>query len=631
MYWSLILILIPFLGALALTRFRDLRGQSVVGIGVGAITLLASIMNFLALRGGEVLNWQLGSFGIFEPCFRLDGLTALFSLFTAFVWLASGIYMYTYMQHEERTLSFYVFYLITLGAVQGVFLAGNFLTLLVFFEIMTVTSFFWVIHRQDRESLRAGYFYLFLGIAAGLCLAGAIALLVASGTTIEIGMGAIMPTNKAMLGWAVFLLILGFGIKAGMVPVHIWLPMAHPVAPTPGSALLSGILIKAGAYGLIRTGQLVNWGLADLVPWLGTFVVIVGVATMLLGVGLALLQSNAKRLLAYHSVSQMGYIILGIGTALVLKGQGGYGISGAIFHALNHALFKSALFLGVGIIFLGTGELNLYKLGGLWRRYPWTALCMLIAAFGITGTPGLNGFISKSLLHHGVSEVALSGNPVMVWAERFFNVVGVGTVASFVKLMGLTFLGKPKTTVPKGTGEDPFLATAMGLLAIVMLIIGIQPQLLMDLFIKPAAISTGLVDLSHLGHVDFFAASAIWDMIITLVIGAAFFGFGMKTNLFHYTPPQWLSVEAAGRQIVRAYAWLDGGVSKIYQAVSLRIVFNARRQYKRMMTLNRKLDFEGGGIFTVLNFSNLNSNAFLILTVLAALVLYYFGSYMLGA
>lgn len=631
MYWSLILILIPFLGALALTRFRDLRGQSVVGIGVGAITLLASIMNFLALRGGEVLNWQLGSFGIFEPCFRLDGLTALFSLFTAFVWLASGIYMYTYMQHEERTLSFYVFYLITLGAVQGVFLAGNFLTLLVFFEIMTVTSFFWVIHRQDRESLRAGYFYLFLGIAAGLCLAGAIALLVASGTTIEIGMGAIMPTNKAMLGWAVFLLILGFGIKAGMVPVHIWLPMAHPVAPTPGSALLSGILIKAGAYGLIRTGQLVNWGLADLVPWLGTFVVIVGVATMLLGVGLALLQSNAKRLLAYHSVSQMGYIILGIGTALVLKGQGGYGISGAIFHALNHALFKSALFLGVGIIFLGTGELNLYKLGGLWRRYPWTALCMLIAAFGITGTPGLNGFISKSLLHHGVSEVALSGNPVMVWAERFFNVVGVGTVASFVKLMGLTFLGKPETTVPKGTGEDPFLATAMGLLAIVMLIIGIQPQLLMDLFIKPAAISTGLVDLSHLGHVDFFAASAIWDMIITLVIGAAFFGFGMKTNLFHYTPPQWLSVEAAGRQIVRAYAWLDGGVSKIYQAVSSRIVFNARRQYKRMMTLNRKLDFEGGGIFTVLNFSNLNSNAFLILTVLAALVLYYFGSYMLGA
>ncbi|HBN95654.1 MAG TPA: hypothetical protein DDZ66_05085, partial [Firmicutes bacterium] len=139
------------------------------------------------------------------------------------------IYMYTYMQHEERTLSFYIFYLITLGAVQGVFLAGNFVTLLLFFEIMTVMSFFWVIHRQDRESLRAGYFYLFLGIAAGLCIAGAIALLVASGTTIEVGTGAILPANGAMFGWAVLLLVFGFGIKAGMVPVHIWLPMAHPV------------------------------------------------------------------------------------------------------------------------------------------------------------------------------------------------------------------------------------------------------------------------------------------------------------------------------------------------------------------------------------------------------------------
>ncbi len=630
MIWSLILILVPFLGAAVLPRFRDVRSQSLVGIGVGALGLLASIMNFLAFRSQGVLNWQLGSLGVFEPAFRLDGLSTLFSIFTAFVWLISGIYMYTYMQHEERTLSFYIFYLITLGAVQGVFLAGNFVTLLLFFEIMTVMSFFWVIHRQDRESLRAGYFYLFLGIAAGLCIAGAIALLVASGTTIEVGTGAILPANGAMFGWAVLLLVFGFGIKAGMVPVHIWLPMAHPVAPTPGSALLSGILIKAGAYGLIRTGQLVHWGLGDFVPWLGTLVVILGVATMLLGVGLALLQGNAKRLLAYHSVSQMGYIILGIGTALVLKGQGGYGISGAIFHSLNHALFKSALFLGVGIIFLGTGELDLYKLGGLWRRYPWTAICMLIAAFGITGTPGLNGFISKSLLHHGVSEIALSANPIMVWAERFFNLVGIGTTASFVKLMGLTFLGKPKTAVRKGAGEGPFLATAMVLLAIVMLIIGVQPQLIMSLFIKPAAISAGIVDLSHLSHLDFFAAPAVWDMIITLVIGAAFFGFGMKTNLFHYTPPQWLSLEAAGRQIMRAYTWIDDGVSRVYQAVSSRLVYNARRHYKRMMVLNRRLDFEGGGIFTVLNFSNLNSNAFLILTVLAVLVLYYLGTYRLG-
>ena len=155
---------------------------------------------------------------------------------------------------------------------------------------------------------------------------------------------------------------------------------------------------------------------------------------MLLGVAFALLQGNAKRLLAYHSVSQMGYIILGIGTALVLRGHGVDGVAGAIFHSLNHALFKSALFLGVGVVYLGTGELDLYKLGGLWKKYPMTAICMLIAAFGITGTPGLNGFISKSLLHHSAIEVALSGNPLMVWAERLFNLVGVGTTASFMTI-----------------------------------------------------------------------------------------------------------------------------------------------------------------------------------------------------
>jgi len=622
MYWSLFLILIPFLGAAMLPCFKDLRGQLILNIAVGFLSLLGSMMNYLAQRSGETLICQLGGSSIFTPTLRLDGLSALFGLFAALVWLVTGIYMYTYMQREERPLSFTVFHLITLGAVQGVFLAGDFVTLLLFFEIMTVASFFWVIHRRDRESMRAGYFYLFLGIAAGLCLAGAIALLLVSGVTTELGIAALLPTDTALFGWAVILLFLGFGIKAGMVPVHIWLPMAHPVAPTPGSALLSGILIKAGAYGMIRTGQLVDWGLGGLVPWLGTLVVIVGVATMLLGVGLALLQGNAKRLLAYHSVSQMGYIILGIGTALVL-GQGAYGVSGAIFHSLNHALFKSALFLGVGIIYLGTGELNLYKLGGLWKKYPITAICMLIAAFGITGTPGLNGFISKSLLHHSALDVALSGNPIMVWSERFFNLVGVGTTASFVKLIGLMFFGKQKTKLKEGAGEGPFLASGMVLLAVVMLIIGTQPQLILNLFVIPATLAAGVSDISHLTHISFFESTAVWDMLITLAIGATFFAFGMKTHLFHYQPPGWLSLEVAGWQFVKAYKAVEVGASKMYQSPARLVTRGLRRYYRRLMVVNRRLDYEGGGIFNNLNFSNLNTDVFLILTVLAALALYY--------
>lgn len=623
MLWSVILIFCPFLAALSLVRPKSLRGQGVLGITAGVVSLVASLLNFGAVRSGPLLAWRLASPSIFEPALRVDALSSLFSLFSSLVWLAVGIYMYSYMKHERSTTSFYVFYLLTLGAVQGIFLAGNFVTLLVFFEIMTVTSFFWVIHRQDKEALRSGYFYLFLGILAGLLLAGAIVLLMASGTTLEIGLGAHLPANETMFSWAILLLLVGFGIKAGMVPLHIWLPMAHPVAPTPGSALLSGILIKAGAYGLIRTGQLVNWSITGFVPWLGLTVVILGTLTMLLGVGLALLQSNAKRLLAYHSVSQMGYIILGIGAALVLGSEGAYGVSGAIFHSLNHALFKSALFLGVGIIYLGTGELDLYKMGGLWRKYPLTGVMMLIAAFGITGTPGLNGFISKSLIHHGILEAALTGQPLLIWAERIFLVVGVGTTASFVKLISLTFLGKGKGSAHKEVGEGPFLTAALTVLSVAMLGIGIWPNWVMDLFITPATLSAGFLHVGSLVQVSFFASSAVWDMFITLAVGLAFYGFGMKANLFHFEPPTWLSVEAGGRWLLKVYQGVEEKISSFYKRVSKFVGVGIRRNYRRLMAINRRLDWEGGGIFTVLNFSNLNSNAFLMLTVFTAVVLYY--------
>ncbi|HBG00008.1 MAG TPA: proton-conducting membrane transporter, partial [Firmicutes bacterium] len=238
-------------------------------------------------------------------------------------------------------------------------------------------------------------------------------------------------------------------------------------------------------------GQLVDWGQTALVPWVGTLLVIIGVLTMLVGVCLALLQGNAKRLLAYHSISQMGYIILGIGSALVLKQNGALGITGAIFHSLNHALFKSALFFGVGIVILGTGEADLYKLGGLWRKFPFTGLMMFIAALGITGMPGLNGYISKTLLHHGILEAAALGSPIMIWGERLFIVVGVGTTASFVKLIGLTFFGRQKTEVREGRGEGLPLAIAMLLLSVVMLVIGLKPEWALTLLIYPAAQSGG--------------------------------------------------------------------------------------------------------------------------------------------
>ncbi len=591
-----LLMFVPFLGAVLLYWYNSERAQSIIGIGVGAVVFGASVLVFSTVRGGDSLTWIPRSLGIFSPSFRMDSLSGLFSLFSAFVWLAAGIYMWSYMKHEKRTLSFYVFYLITLGAVQGIFAAGDLVTLLLFFEIMTVSSFFWVIHNQDRDSLRAGYFYLFLSVAAGLCLAGAIELLKISGSSLQVGVPAGIPKNITMFTWGILLLIAGFGVKAGMVPLHIWLPMAHPVAPTPGSALLSGILIKCGAYGLIRTGQFLSWGQADLIPWIGVFVTVIGVVTMVLGVCLALLQGNAKRLLAYHSISQMGYIILGIGVALFLQNDGVLGVSGAIFHSLNHALFKSALFLGVGIVYLGTNELDLYRLGGLWRDYPFTALMMLIAAFGITGTPGLNGYVSKTLLHHAVSQAASTGVPVMVWAERFFLVVGVGTTASFVKLFSLTFLGKKKTEVADGAGEKPMLALGMALLAAVMVFVGTRPYVAINQFIAPATVAGGMSDLTYLQHVNVWAKGDLLGMVITLAAGIVFFIIGMKTHLFHYQPPAWLSIESFGKLFVRMLVCVGHFIKKIYTVLVTPLVRSANGRPSDMPSLQS----QGVRLLTVL-------------------------------
>ena len=558
MFWSLAVILLPLICAAAAARIDERRTESLLAISAAALTFLGSAVNMVSVRGGAVYTWGIGTQGVLGSLLRLDSLSGLFSLFCSFVWLAAGIYMHAYMRHEDHIASFYKYYLLTLGATQGIFLAGNFIVLLVFFEIMSVTSGAWVTFHHDQEAERAGSMYHHLSLAAGVLMGLAVILLFLSGVQPVVGSPAVNPSHPTLFIWATLFLLAAFGTKAGMFPLHIWLPKAHPVAPTPASALLSGILIKTGAYGLIRTGQLVNWGRTDLVPWAGTLLVVVGSITMLLGVCLALLQSNAKRLLAYHSVSQMGYIILGIGAAMFLKNDGAFAIAGAVFHSLNHALFKSALFFGVGIIILGTGEPDLYKLGGLWRKFPLTGIMMLIAAMGITGVPGLNGYISKTLLHHGILEAAATGRPIMVWAERIFTVVGVGTTASFVKLIGLTFFGKQKTPVKFNRGEGRPLAVAMLMLSVAMLLIGTMPEWTLGLLVEPAAESCGTVDVGVLGHVHFFSWPEVRGMLLTLAAGFILFAVGMKTHLFHIHLPEWLSIDwavrTACRKVCQAFA-----------------------------------------------------------------------------
>ncbi|NLY30664.1 MAG: NADH dehydrogenase [Firmicutes bacterium] len=417
-------------------------------------------------------------------------------------------------------------------------------------------------------------------------------------------------------------LVAGFGIKAGMVPLHLWLPHAHSSAPTPASALLSGLLIKVGAYGLIRTGELAGWGGA---PWLGPVLTILGVCTMLTGVAAALLQSDAKRLLAYHSVSQMGYIILGLGLGLSLGMEGGLGLMGAVYHIVNHALFKAALFLGVGVIYIHTRETSLYRLGGLWRHFPITAFLMLFAVLGITGAPGLNGYASKTLLHHAVSAAAGTGQSWLVWVERLFLLVGVGTAASFTKLYYLMFFGKAvlPAAVKVSDGGSKRLHISMGILALAMVVIGLRPQLLLQALVVPAAEGLGMKTAAELAaSLGFWNSGDIMGMLVTLCLGMAVCWAGLKTGAFSWQPPVWLTLEGLGSLAFRGVTAAYHAGEKSYRRARAYVFGAGRTMRSRLLESCRRLDHSRNVILGSIKLSGIGADLALVIVTLVLLVVW---------
>ena len=619
----LLLPAVPLVGVLALL------GMGSKGINMPFI--VSTIVLFLGGRGlrgvftDKPLTYRLPFSGPYTPTFQVDILSAIFVILAAFLWWVVSIYTPEYMKREGKARSFDICTLLTFAAVLGVFLAGDLFTLLLFFELMTITSFFWVIHRWNEEAIRAGYFYLFFSIIGGLFLALGIVLTGAStGCLLTIGTGPVISLKPKTFAWGLAAIICGFGIKAGMVPLHIWLPNAHSAAPTPASALLSGLLIKVGAYGLIRTAELAGWGMEwGAATWLGPALVILGASTMLVGVVSALLQSDAKRLLAYHSVSQMGYIILGLGVGVCLGKAGGLGFMGSIYHIVNHALFKAALFLGVGVIYICTGETNLYNLGGLWRNFPWTAVLMLLAVLGITGAPGLNGYASKTLLHHALSAAAETGLPLMAWVERLFLLVGIGTAASFAKLFYLTFLGRP-TKITISCCESRRFQVSMGLLAIVMVGIGLRPGRFPEALAVPAAQALGMESASAaIAGFSFWSSSDVMGMITTLGLGIVVCHIGLSTGVFHWSPPCWLTLEGLGRTFYHSVASTSRAGERLYRSVVASISETGRLIKSRLLSACCRLDHSRGGDFGNITFAGISADAAILMVTLAVLIACY--------
>ena len=383
--------------------------------------------------------------------FQIDGFRLIYLGIGVLMWFVSGVFSLEYMAHYEKKSRYYLFLFATFFATMGVFLSADFYTTFIFFEIMSFTSYVWVAFDEKEESLRAAKTYLAVAVIGGMVMLMGLFLLYDLTKTLrfdELGEAAshALSTSPGRLYAASGLLLFGFGAKAGCFPLHIWLPKAHPVAPAPASALLSGILTKTGVFGIIVISCQM---LAGDRTW-GMLIVCLGLVTMFLGALLALFSVNLKRTLACSSVSQIGFILTGIGMGDLLQAAGESGslaVRGAFLHMVNHSLFKLVLFLCAAAVFMNLHQLDLNDIRGFGRKKPLLMFCFLMGALGIGGVPFWNGYVSKTLLHESIVEYRFCGAASVcpaLWqgAEWIFLVSGGMTVAYMLKLFVALFVDR---------------------------------------------------------------------------------------------------------------------------------------------------------------------------------------------
>lgn len=400
-------VLTPFAAALLLGLLRKQKIQTIkILASLGAFITLV-IVTFQAVYVLKAGNLSSGLSFLPAPLtlsLGADPLSVFIALIFAFCFFMAFIYSNGYIDHSHAPRRYFTLLSMTEGAMLGVLLSTTLLGLFVFFEVMAVTIYVLVIHEEDEEAMFAGSKYLFLTVAGGLAVFfGLVLTFFAAGRIDFVPGGYIESSPLAMYALVAFLI--GFGVKAGMVPLHIWLPDAHPAAPSPFSALLSGCSIKIGAYGIIRVMYYV-YGM-DTVRVLGfdRILLLLAVITMLFGSAMALQQDHLKRRLAYSSVAQIGYVLLGIS---LLSRQAMYG---ALFHIFAHAMMKSTLFLCAGAIIVQTGNKYISKMRGIGYRMPVTMFSFALVAMTMVGMPPFVAFISKWHLATGALE---TGRPLLV-------------------------------------------------------------------------------------------------------------------------------------------------------------------------------------------------------------------------
>lgn len=528
------LIFLPAVGAAAafLTGRKNKKYRDYLVSGITILEFaLAVMLLWQCVAGGRTENMTEMS----ETCgmglsFAADGFRAVYVCIAAVMWMGTSLFSIEYFGHYRNRNRYYLFQLITLGATEAIFLSADLYTTFVFFEVMSFASYVWVAQDERQESLRAAATYLAVAVIGGLVMLFGLFLLYHQAGTLRIDelYEACRGKNVRV---AALCMLFGFGAKAGVFPLHIWLPKAHPVAPAPASALLSGILTKTGIFGVLVISCKIF--LHDGV-W-GTLILILGVLTMVIGAVLALFSIDFKRTLACSSVSQIGFILVGIGMQGLLGERNALAVRGSFLHMVNHSLFKLVLFMVAGVIYMNLHKLDLNEIRGFGRKKPLLGFIYLMGALGIGGMPLFSGYISKTLLHESIVEytemlaefpgmAVLFSEGGMKAVEWTFLISGGLTVAYMTKLFVAVFVEKNRDAAlqEKYDGQrqymSPLSAAVLFVCALLFPVMGMFPGATLD---KLADLGQGFMGLAGAGErVSYFSFGNLKGGLTSIAIGA---------------------------------------------------------------------------------------------------------------
>ena len=556
--WSVAALLATALLAVWRGRAADARAL-VYGIclALSTIALATSLAALLTSAGPpSTLVLPLGLPWI-GAHFRIDALAAFFLLVVNLGGAAASLYGLGYGRHEtapERVLPFFPAFL---AGMNLVVLAADAFSFLLAWEFMSLVSWALVMsHHQALDNRRAGYVYLAMASFGTLALLLAFGLLAGPAGAYDFAAIRAAEHTPFTAGLVLALLLLGAGSKAGLVPLHVWLPLAHPAAPSHVSALMSGVMTKVAVYGFIRV---VFDLLGEPAWWSSVLVLFIGGITAVIGILFALMQSDLKRLLAYSTIENVGVIFVGLGLALAfaengMPGAAALALTASLFHVFNHALFKSLLFMGAGAVLTATGRRDMDELGGLIHRLPATSVLFLIGAVAISALPPLNGFVSEWLTFQAILQspnLPDWGLKVMVPAVGAMLALAAALAAAcFVKAFGITFLGRPRSLAAETAREvDRESLAAMGLLAGLCLAAGMLPGLVIDAL---APVTSSLVGQAMPRQI-----TQPWLSIVPIAESRSSYN-GLLVFVFialSGTATAWVVHRFASRRVRRGIAW----------------------------------------------------------------------------